>query len=83
QNLPLLGLGVAKNDECGDAIKVALEIGYRHVDTAQYYENEDKVGAAVKSSRVPREQIWITSKLVEVGDKTAASVKASLAKLDL
>ncbi|KAG6807863.1 hypothetical protein H0H93_000904, partial [Arthromyces matolae] len=83
QDLPLLGLGVYQNDDCGDAVEAALKAGYIHVDTAQMYRNEHKVGAAVKASGIPRERIWITSKVYGGGDTTADSVKSSLAKLDL
>jgi len=81
--LPRLGLGVYKNDDCIPAVEAALKCGYRHIDTAQMYRNEIQVGAAVKASGIPREQIFITSKVVEGGDKTADSVRASLKKLDL
>jgi len=46
-----------------DAVRVALQSGYRHIDTAMAYENETEVGLGIKDSGVPREQIWITTKL--------------------
>lgn len=64
--LPILGLGVWKMPEgeiTQSAVKSALDIGYRHIDTAQLYRNEYDVGVAVARSGVLREQIFITSKL--------------------
>ncbi|KAG6864775.1 hypothetical protein C0991_007189 [Blastosporella zonata] len=83
QDIPLLGLGVYQNDDCAPAVEAALKAGYIHIDTAQIYQNEDQVGAAVKASGVPRESIFITSKVADGGDKTTASVQSSLKKLDL
>ncbi|KAF8074148.1 Aldo/keto reductase [Lyophyllum atratum] len=83
QDVPILGLGVYQNDECTPACKAALQCGYRHIDTAQMYRNEELVGAAVKASGIPRESIFITSKVADGGDKTADSVQQSLKKLDL
>ncbi len=85
--LPLIGLGVyrsAPGKETFQAVLSGLRGGYRHIDTAQYYENEADVGRAVIESKIPREEIFITSKvwLTNYGyDKTLASVKESLAKL--
>jgi 2,5-diketo-D-gluconate reductase A len=63
--IPQLGFGVFQIDpsETADAVSAALEIGYRHIDTAEMYGNERGVGEAIRSSGIPREQIWITSKL--------------------
>ncbi|KAF5370990.1 hypothetical protein D9615_010004 [Tricholomella constricta] len=82
-DLPILGLSVYLNDDCATACEAALECGYRHTDTAQMYRNEEQVGAAVKASGIPRESIFITSKVVEGGSKTADSIQQSLKKLDL
>ena len=63
--IPLLGLGVWQvpdGRECEDAVRWALEAGYRHVDTAQAYGNERSVGRALRSSGVPREDVFITTK---------------------
>ncbi|KAH0586647.1 hypothetical protein H2248_007863 [Termitomyces sp. 'cryptogamus'] len=83
QHIPLLGLGVYQNDDCVPAVEAALKAGYRHIDTAQMYRNEEQVSAAVKASGIPRESIWITSKVFQVDNKTSASVQSSLKKLDL
>lgn len=49
--------------ECAEAVEHALALGYRHIDTAQSYDNESDVGAAVARSGVPRAQVWITTKV--------------------
>lgn len=66
EKIPQFGLGVygirsdeATENTCTEAIK----LGYRHIDTAHVYQNERGVGAAVRKSRVPRNKIWVTSKL--------------------
>ena len=63
--MPYVGLGVwmAKDDETVQAVKWALEAGYRHIDTASAYNNEEAVGRGVKESGMPREQVFITTKL--------------------
>ncbi|MCR6033190.1 aldo/keto reductase [Nocardioides sp. zg-579] len=63
--IPQLGFGTYQvpPEETARAVGTALEIGYRHVDTAQMYRNEAGVGEAVKASGIPREELWITSKL--------------------
>ena len=63
--IPLLGLGVWQvpdGPECEDAVRWALELGYRHVDTAQAYRNEASVGRAIRDSGVPRDEVFITTK---------------------
>lgn len=63
--IPQLGLGVFKvpSDEAQAVVEQALEVGYRHVDTAAAYVNEQGVGAAVRASGLPREKVFVTSKL--------------------
>jgi diketogulonate reductase-like aldo/keto reductase len=64
--MPLLGLGVFKIEDpetCVNAVRKALDLGYRHVDTAAAYENEAAVGRAVAESDVDREEIFVTTKL--------------------
>jgi 2,5-diketo-D-gluconate reductase A len=63
--IPLLGLGVwqvPEGPECVSAVRAALELGYRHIDTAQAYENEESVGIALRESGLPREDIFVTTK---------------------
>jgi glycerol 2-dehydrogenase (NADP+) len=63
--IPAIGLGTwqSKPNEVRNAVKVALQNGYRHIDTALAYGNEAEVGQGIKDSGVPREEIWITTKL--------------------
>src|SRR3954471_7972364 len=67
------GLPVA---DCGEGVRDALEIGYRHIDTARGYENEREVGQGIADSGVPREEIWLTTK-VPPDMAAAADVRAS------
>ncbi len=63
--MPQFGLGtflVKEGESAYNTVKYALEIGYRHIDTAQMYGNEESVGQAIKDSNVKREDIWITTK---------------------
>ena len=64
--MPVLGLGTYKSTdpaECSVSVKAALECGYRMIDTAQLYGNEDVVGKAIAESGVPRNEIFITTKI--------------------
>ena len=87
--IPQMGFGVfkIKGDELTEkCVSEALKVGYRHIDTAHYYENERGVGAAIKKSGIPREEIWVTSKVwvTEFGSgKTTAAVEKMLKRLDL
>lgn len=84
--MPQLGYGVyqVSKDECERCVLDALKVGYRHIDTAQSYFNEEEVGNAIVKSGIPREEIFLTSKVwVEhYGyEETKASVLESLRKL--
>ena len=63
--IPKIGFGTAplKGDEAYQAVKTAIEVGYRHIDTAQIYMNEEDVGRAIKDSKLSRKELFITSKL--------------------
>lgn len=63
--IPRLGLGTwfIDNDKAAEAVKQAVTVGYRHIDTAQAYNNEAGIGIGVRNCGVPREQIFITSKV--------------------
>ena len=64
--IPQLGLGVyqtADGQQTMDAVCWALEAGYRHIDTAKIYGNEKSVGDAIRESKIPRQQIFLTTKL--------------------
>ena len=58
--IPLLGLGVYQNYDAGTSVLQALEAGYRHIDSAQAYRNEEAVGQGVARSNVKREDIFIS-----------------------
>lgn len=85
--IPQFGLGVymvPAGEETETAVRSALDMGYRHIDTAHAYQNERSVGKAVRESGVPREEVWITSKLwpSEYGEgKTAAAIDKMLDRL--
>jgi len=85
--MPQFGMGVfqvPEGDATVKAVTQALSMGYRHIDTAHAYQNERSVGKAVAQSGIPREQIWITSKLwpSEYGrGKTAAAIDKMLDRL--
>jgi diketogulonate reductase-like aldo/keto reductase len=78
-SIPAIGLGtwMIEDNEVDKAVKKALELGYRHVDTAQAYANEAGVGKGVLESGVAREDIFVTSK-VHAGFKTYESAKESI-----
>jgi len=65
REIPQLGFGVFQidPDETATAVTQALEVGYRHIDTAEMYKNEAGVGEGIRASGIPREEIWVTSKL--------------------
>jgi len=82
--IPLLGLGVwqvPEGRECEDAVRWALEAGYRHIDTAQAYRNERSVGRALRDSGVPREEVFITTKFFPRHQDPAAEAERSLERL--
>lgn len=63
--VPKLGFGTWEitGDACAEAVRDALELGYRHIDTARIYRNEEQVGQGIRDSGVPREDIWLTTKI--------------------
>ncbi|WJQ11160.1 aldo/keto reductase [Geobacillus stearothermophilus] len=85
--MPWVGLGVYKvkeGDEVKSAVRTALEVGYRHVDTAAFYENEEGVGQAIRESGIPREQVFVTTKVWNTDqgyETTLKAFDASLKKL--
>jgi diketogulonate reductase-like aldo/keto reductase len=87
--LPALGLGVfqtRRGRETRDAVRAALDVGYRHIDTARLYGNEADVGAALRESGVPRSEVFITTKLWNDDQGFDAALRAfdaSLSRLDL
>ena len=84
--MPQLGYGVyqVSKDECERCVLDALKVGYRHIDTAQSYFNEEEVGNAIEKSGVPRNEIFLTTKvwIEHYGyEQTKASVYESMQKL--
>jgi diketogulonate reductase-like aldo/keto reductase len=82
--IPLLGLGVwqvPNGAEVVNAVRWALELGYRHIDTAQAYGNEESVGQGLRESGVPREQVFITTKFQPGRKDPVAEVERSLQRL--
>ncbi len=87
--LPKIGLGtwqVSEGDEAYNSVLLALKNGYRHIDTAQGYQNEESVGRAIKDSGLPREEIFVTTKLEShIKDREGAikAIEKSFEKLGL
>jgi diketogulonate reductase-like aldo/keto reductase len=79
--LPMLGLGVWQVPDgrtCVDAVRWALELGYRHIDTAQAYGNEASVGQALRDSGIPRDQVYLTTKFYPGRKDPVAEAEQSL-----
>ncbi|WP_046214239.1 aldo/keto reductase [Paenibacillus wulumuqiensis] len=87
--MPWFGLGVYKvenGDEVVSSVKWAIEAGYRSIDTAALYQNEDGVGQAIRESGVPREELFVTTKVWNSDqgyDSTLQAFEQSLSKLGL
>lgn len=87
-SIPSVGLGTWKSadNDAYQAVLWALKAGYRHIDTAMIYGNEEAVGKAIKDSGIPREELFITTKLWNSDqgyDLAKAAIQTSLDKLDL
>ena len=85
--LPAVGLGVFQSSaqETADAVETALRIGYRHIDTAAAYGNEREVGQGIRRSGVPREDVFLETKIwaSDYGhDETLHAFDKAIAKLD-
>ena len=81
-----LGTWIIPNDQTAEAVRQAIKLGYRHIDTAQAYGNEEGVGEGVRTSGVPREQIFITSKVAaehKSYESAAKSIDETLKKMKL
>jgi diketogulonate reductase-like aldo/keto reductase len=82
--IPLLALGVwqvPNGPECVNAVRWALELGYRHIDTAQVYGNEESVGQGLRDSGVPRQEVFITTKFNPSRRDPVAEATGSLKRL--
>jgi diketogulonate reductase-like aldo/keto reductase len=84
--MPVLGLGVwqlSAGRDAEQAVEWALEAGYRLIDTASMYRNEQSVGAAIRSSGIPREEVFVTTKLPPPHTDAARQLAKSLDRLGL
>jgi len=87
-SMPKLGLGTFRlqGDACRAAVESALSIGYRHIDTAEMYANEEPIGAALAAARLPRGELHVTTKVWHENlspDAIRRAFDASLTKLRL
>jgi 2,5-diketo-D-gluconate reductase A len=85
-SIPLLGLGVwqvPSGKATVDSVRWALELGYRHIDTAQAYGNEESVGQALRESGVPRDEVYVTTKFFPNSKDPVAELEHSLKRLGL
>ena len=85
-SIPLVGLGVwqiPNGPECVNAVRWALELGYRHIDTAQDYGNEESVGQGLRESGVPRDDVFITTKFYPAQRDPVAEAEQSLRRLGI
>jgi methylglyoxal/glyoxal reductase len=83
-SIPLLGLGVwqiPNGPDCVNAVRWALELGYRHIDTAQAYGNEESVGRAFRESGIARDEVFVTTKFRPSSRDPVAAAEASLRRL--
>lgn len=87
--IPCIGFGTWQTpdgDVCVSSVKAAIEAGYRHIDTAEMYGNEDSVGKAIKESGIDRKELFITSKLSNQAhgyEKTMEAFEGTMEKLGL
>lgn len=86
--IPQLGLGTwfIDDDKAADAVKEAVKLGYRHIDTAQAYGNERGVGEGIRTCGVPREELFVVSKVAaehKTYEEAAAGIDATLEKMGL
>jgi len=82
--IPQLGLGTwfIDDDKVADAVKAAVEIGYRHIDTAQAYGNERGVGEGVRTCGIPREELFVVSKVNQCEDRYVEGNRAAWKALE-
>ena len=84
--IPYLGFGVFQckdGEETINAVRWALDAGYRHIDTASSYHNEKSVGQAIRESGINREEIFVTTKLPKDAMKQGAQIQAFETSLEL
>ena len=88
EHIPAIGLGTyqLRGQSCVDVVQEALDLGYRHIDTAEYYNNQREVGEAIRSAAIDREEIFLTTKVWRSNlayDDFIESAEESLDKLGL
>jgi Aldo/keto reductase family len=84
--MPMLGFGVwliRDGRECEDAVRWALEVGCRHIDTARAYGNQESVGRALRDTGIAREEVFVTTKFAPAAADPAAELERSLNRLGL
>ena len=86
--VPQLALGtwMIDDDKAAEAVRAAVAIGYRHVDTAQAYANERGVGEGIRTCGIPREQLFVTSKVAaehKTYEAAAASIEETIRQMGL
>ena len=86
--IPQLGLGtwLIDENEAADVVKAAVKIGYRHIDTAQAYGNERGVGEGVRTCGIPREELFVVSKVAaehKIYEEAMAGINETLEKMGL
>lgn len=86
--IPQLGLGTwfIDDDKAADTVKAAVEIGYRHIDTAQAYRNERGVGEGVRTCDIPRNELFVVSKVAaehKTYEEAMAGINETLEKMGL
>src|SRR4051812_45761443 len=86
--IPQIGLGTFRltGAQAIDSVRTGLELGYRHIDTAQIYGNEEEVGSALRESGIARDDVFVTTKVWTehlAGDRVIPSLKESLRKLGI
>ena len=84
--IPQLGLGTwfIDDDKVAEAVKAAVDLGYRHIDTAQAYGNERGVGEGVRNCKIPREELFVVSKVAaehKTYESSAKSIDETLEKM--
>jgi len=85
-NVPCVGFGTYKltGETCIKVVEEALQFGYRHIDTAQYYNNEEAIGTAVKNSSLDRDKVFITTKIFPTDfSRMIPAVEDSLRRLQM
>ena len=85
--IPRLGFGIylSPRDVCEASCLHALKTGYRHIDSAQFYANEAEMGEAVRKSGIPRQEVYLTTKILSAGgsvEKSLAKCRESVKKID-